>query len=116
MEDSELASGAIALLLRETGHEVHITATVRDAIAACVTRRPDVMLLDLTLPDGDGLAVVTEARARGVAPRVTAALTGHDDPAVRDRCAAAGCAAVLTKPVPARELVRLVRAWAAMPP
>lgn len=69
------------------------------------------MLLDLSLPDGDGLDVLAAARSEGVAPVSTAALTGRDDPAVVRRCLEAGCIAVLTKPVPIRDLVRHVALW-----
>ena len=65
----------------------------------------DVMLLDLTLPDGDGLAALTTMRARAIEPRVTAALTGRAEPEIAARCTAAGCRAVLVKPVPIAELL-----------
>ena len=74
----------------------------------------DIMLLDLTLPDGDGLSVFGQLRDLGhTPPRVTIALTGHEDDAIRDRCLAAGCQAVLTKPIPLRRLLAAVQALAA---
>ena len=39
------------------------------------------------------------------------ALTGHDDTETAERCRAAGCADVLVKPVPARELISKVAGW-----
>ena len=42
---------------------------------------------------------------------MTVALTGRDDPGTVERCRAAGCAAVLLKPVPARELIAKVKSW-----
>jgi DNA-binding response OmpR family regulator len=91
---------------------VSVAGTVADAVAAAAADPPDVLLLDLTLPDGDGLGVLAGLDARGVPPRAALALTGHDDPETRARCLAAGCRDVLLKPVPARELVRLVGEWA----
>jgi CheY-like chemotaxis protein len=41
------------------------------------------------------------------------ALTGDDDPSVRQRCVDAGCMDVLLKPVPARELVAKSLGWVA---
>jgi DNA-binding response OmpR family regulator len=87
---------------------VSVAATVRAAVAACSAEPPDVMLLDLTLPDGDGLAVLRELGVHGALPRVAVAMTGHDDPQTRERCLAAGCRDVLVKPVPTRELLRVV--------
>jgi CheY-like chemotaxis protein len=78
---------------------------------ALAARVPDVALLDLTLPDGDGLAVLHRLREIGREPRVAVAVTGRDDADVRARCLAAGCRDVLLKPVPARELSRLVTGW-----
>jgi CheY-like chemotaxis protein len=40
-------------------------------------------------------------------PRVTVALTGRDEPEIVARCKEEGCVAVLLKPVPARELLRV---------
>jgi CheY-like chemotaxis protein len=100
------------LLLEETGHRVSVAGTVAAAVDAASVDPPDVLLLDLTLPDGDGLAVLARLAERGAQPRAAVALTGHDDPETRARCLAAGCREVLLKPVPARDLVRMVGEWA----
>jgi two-component system KDP operon response regulator KdpE len=67
----------------------------------------DLLLLDLGLADGDGFEVLTSLRERGVVPRVVVALTGRDEPEIIARCKEAGCAAVLLKPVPVRDLLRI---------
>lgn len=71
--------------------------------------KPDVMLLDLTLADGDGLAVMDRLREENRLPLKTIALTGHDDDEVRQRCIDAGCAEALLKPVPIARLLALVQ-------
>ena len=76
--------------------------------AAARTDPPDLMLLDVSLGDEDGLAVLEALRADGGVLPATVAMTGHDDAATRARCLAAGCVAVLLKPVPTRELLRVV--------
>jgi DNA-binding response OmpR family regulator len=111
VDDSELVTGALRLLLEESGFRVSVAADLAEAEAACLREAPDVALLDLSLPDGDGLALL--GRLPDTArPRVSIALTGHDDPATRQRCLDAGCRDVLVKPVPIRELVGKVRGWA----
>ena len=80
-----------------------------DAVHAGIGDRADILLLDLTLPGGDGLMVLEQLRAAGAEPGATLALTGHDDDELRDRCVAAGCRDMLVKPVPIRELLALVR-------
>jgi len=111
VEDSSLVSDAMRILFEASAHRVTTAASVAEAIKAHADDPADLVLLDLTLPDGDGLAVLaaaaTTATARGT---VFVALTGRDDPATRERCLAAGCADVLVKPVPARELVARSRA------
>jgi DNA-binding response OmpR family regulator len=115
VDDSALVTGALRLLFEETGHDVSVATTVHEAVDVASVRPVDVMLLDLTLPDGDGLAALPAMRARGVEPRVTAALTGRDESEVAERCAAAGCRAVLVKPVPIAELIARVREWTGAP-
>jgi CheY-like chemotaxis protein len=66
------------------------------------------MLLDISLPDEDGLAVLEALDARGMRPSTTFAMTGHSDAATRERCIAAGCSDVLLKPVPVNQLLRIV--------
>ena len=113
VEDSVLVTDALRTLLDAMGHRVTVAHDVAGAIAACDTEVPDVMLLDLSLPDGSGLDVLAEVRRRGRTPAVVTAMTGHDDPATRQRCLDAGCGMVLVKPVASRELLRLLDLWAA---
>lgn len=111
VEDHALVVDALTILLESGGHEVRAAASVAAAVAQATASPVDVLLLDLTLPDGNGLDVLDRLRDAGAMPPVAVALTGHDGPAVRDRCVAAGCAAVLLKPVPARELLAHVARW-----
>jgi CheY-like chemotaxis protein len=104
VEDNGDAGDAMRMLLESGGHDVRVVRTVADAIAACNERPIDLMLLDLTLPDGDGLEVLAQATPP---PNVTLALTGWDEPAIIERCRAAGCRDVLLKPVSARTLLAL---------
>jgi len=113
VEDNALVTGAMRVLLESGGHNVMTAVSVAEAVTRCSEMRPDLMLLDLTLPDGNGLEVLTRVSAPDSLPLITVALTGHDDPDVRKRCLDAGCRAVLLKPVAARELVSAVDSWIA---
>jgi CheY-like chemotaxis protein len=104
VEDNFDVRDAMRMLLESGGHEVRVADSVAEALLACDAGEVDLMLLDLTLPDGDGLEVLARAT---VAPKVTLALTGWDEPAIMARCHAAGCRDVLVKPVPARTLLAL---------
>lgn len=109
VEDSVTAAGALRLLFEASGYSVFLAHSVAEAVALATREAIDIILLDLTLPDGDGLHALRELRALGRLPRAVVALTGHDADDVRERCLAAGCCTVLVKPVPARELLALVR-------
>ncbi len=96
------------MLLEAKGYGVDVAATAAEAVAIDVTEPHDLMLLDLTLPDADGLSVIEGLAVRTVRPKFIVAMTGHADQATRTRCIAAGCNDVLIKPVPVRELLSLV--------
>ena len=54
VEDDELIASSLVRALRSKGYDASSTSTVRDAIAAVDAGEPDLVLLDLGLPDGDG--------------------------------------------------------------
>jgi DNA-binding response OmpR family regulator len=112
VEDSVLVTDALTILLESAGHEVRVAGTVARAVALGRAEPADVMLLDLSLPDGDGLEALAGLRAAGAEPPVTVALTGRDDARTVQRCRDAGCREVLLKPVPTRELLARVAGWA----
>jgi DNA-binding response OmpR family regulator len=111
VEDNALVTSAARILLEDAGFRVSTASRVSEAYAVCRTDPPDAILLDLRLPDGDGLSLVNRLREDRAPLPVIAALTGRDEPDVRARCRRAGCVEVLVKPVDARALVGLVRSW-----
>jgi DNA-binding response OmpR family regulator len=104
VEDNELAREALRLLLQVTGHRVSVAGSVAEALRVARLERPDLVLLDLTLPDGDGLDIVRELLVEENPPTFVA-LTGHDGVEVAQLCRATGCTTVLVKPVSSKELV-----------
>jgi two-component system KDP operon response regulator KdpE len=108
VEDSPMISGALKLLLESGGFEVILAETAAEAAAWPGPARADVMLLDLGLPDADGLSVIQSLDERGMKPATTFAMTGRNDEETIERCMAAGCDDVLLKPVPVQQLLRIV--------
>ena len=109
VEDSALVTDAFRILFTETGYDVDVAATVAEAIERGTENIADIMLLDLSLPDGDGLEVLEALRERGASPGATLAMTGHVDAATRRSCLDAGCADVLVKPLPIGDLLRHIQ-------
>jgi len=106
-EDNQLVCEAMQVLFGETGHRVSVAGHVAEIVDIAESDPVDLLLLDLGLADGDGFEVLAELRERKVVPRVIVGLTGRDEPDIIARLQQEGCAVVLMKPVPARELLRV---------
>jgi PAS domain S-box-containing protein len=110
VEDHDDGREALAMLLRLSGHEVHEAATGRAGLDLAKDLQPEVVLLDIGLPDIDGYAVAEALRA-ALGQRVhLVALTGYGQPADRARSAQAGFDAHLVKPVDADALMETLAA------
>jgi two-component system KDP operon response regulator KdpE len=108
VEDDETARAAIAANLRARGHEVDEAGDVRGALRLWDARRPDLILLDLGLPDLDGQAVIIRVRREATTPIIVVSARGREE----DRVAAldAGADDYLTKPFGLTELHARMRA------
>src|SRR3954468_19478898 len=107
-DDAELRS-VLSRALRGEGFDVRATATGRDAVARFSGDPPDVLVLDIGLPDSDGRDVCQALRAHGVeAPVLFLTARG----ALTDRLAGFGAGGddYLTKPFALAELIYRVRA------
>jgi DNA-binding response OmpR family regulator len=109
IEDEERLSGILKAKLGDVGFTVDIAASAADAAAALELINYDAAILDLGLPDGDGLTVLKAARRIGKALPILI-LTARD--AVEDRVAGldAGADDYLTKPFAMTELIARIRA------
>jgi two-component system, NarL family, response regulator DevR len=104
--------GTRQLLERADGIEVvGEVGTVAEAIALARTLVPDLMVVDVELPDGSGVDVVREIARAGLSVRCLM-LSAHDDYVYLSEALAAGAAGYLLKTVAADELVAAVRAVA----
>lgn len=83
-------------------------ATGSEALATCGRLHPDVVLLDLRLPDLDGVEVCRQLRERDAGVHVLA-LTTFDEPDLVDRCIQAGVTGYVVKDVEQFELKRSIR-------
>jgi DNA-binding response OmpR family regulator len=108
VEDSSLVLDALRILLQEHGYAVSTADSIESARNAVAEHPPDIALLDITLPDGDGLELAREWVKEH--STVVIALTGHADEETRSRCLDAGCHDVLVKPVATAELISHLQA------
>lgn len=103
VEDNLDHAASTLVLLRGLGHEVASALNAGSALAEARTFRPEVVLLDLGLPDGDGWELAGKLKAEHPALRIVV-VTGWAREIDRLRSAQAGCDAHLVKPVNPRVL------------
>lgn len=109
VEDNEDAATLLAQLLGFSGHAVRVAHLGATALALATQEMPDIVLLDIGLPDHDGYEVCRRLRALpGGAQPIVVALTGWGADHERDRALQAGCDAHLTKPVAPDTLLALL--------
>ena len=117
VDDNVDSTEPLSILLQAKGHETRIASAGEDALALADEFQPDVVLLDLGLPEMDGYEVARRLREqRNGDARVLVALTGWAGRDVRTKAAEAGFDYHLVKPVNWDELERIVesvepKAW-----
>jgi signal transduction histidine kinase/ActR/RegA family two-component response regulator len=109
VEDGEDAREMMQALLTLHGHEVRTAPDGRTALAEVAAFAPDIVLLDIGLPDIDGYEVARRLRAApGGARLLLVALTGYGQSGDEAAAYAAGCDRHMTKPVEPAALARLL--------
>ena len=108
VEDAPEFTRVVSTVLGNEGHRVRTAATVADALIELDEYRPDVVILDLGLPDGDGLDLCRVIRERSSA--YVLVLTGRDDEVDKLLGFRMGADDYMTKPFSARELAARVEA------
>jgi two-component system KDP operon response regulator KdpE len=108
VEDDEAARHLLETYLVRSGYRVDEAGTAADALRAWDAHRADLILLDLGLPDADGVDVVRRIRREATTPIVILSARGAE----RDKIAAleAGADDYLTKPFGTEELNARIRA------
>ncbi|HEY3355416.1 MAG TPA: response regulator [Polyangia bacterium] len=115
VEDNPDLAEALMETVRLLGHDVRAVGTGAAALAAAVADPPEVVLLDIGLPDLDGYEVARRLRPR-LARACLVAVTGYSQPADRERARAAGFDRHLAKPVAIEALEQLLDAGLDAPP
>ncbi len=109
VEDNEAIRGAFTVLLEESGYRVVGAPTGAAALRLAGEDRPDLVILDLGLPDVSGLEVARALRRAPETARIPiVALTGQALETHREASLGAGCSVYLTKPVNTHELLRIL--------
>ena len=108
VEDEPQIRRFVRSALEQEGWLVHESATMQRGLIDAGTRRPDLIVLDLGLPDGDGIDFITDLRKWATVPIIVlSARVGEQD---KIRALDAGADDYLTKPFGVGELQARVRA------
>jgi DNA-binding NarL/FixJ family response regulator len=111
VDDHRTFSEALALAIdRDAGLAcVGTPTTIAEALVMVERTQPDVVLLDIYLPDGDGIEAIPSIRALQPSVRVLV-MTGHTDVGVMARAASAGATGFLPKENPIGAVLGAIRA------
>ena len=103
IEDDSHSGRMASKILKRAGHQVYLLATGEDGLTAVLETHPDVLLIDLGLPDIDGQTVIALLRQQPeMANTVIVAFTGWPQDTAYKMATAYGCDGVITKPIDTR--------------
>jgi signal transduction histidine kinase/DNA-binding response OmpR family regulator len=113
-EDNAVNQRLIMRLLEKRGHHVKVAANGREALAVLEKSAFDLVLMDVQMPDMDGLDATAAIRNKEILTakhQPVIALTAHAMKGDEERCLAAGMDGYLTKPLHAPELDALLEKY-----
>jgi two-component system, OmpR family, KDP operon response regulator KdpE len=108
VDDEPQIVRGLKIVLRSAGYAVEAAETKAQALAALATRPPDALVLDLVLPDGEGVEVCREVRRWSRLPILVLSAVGDEREKVR--ALDAGADDYVTKPFGTDELLARLRA------
>jgi two-component system KDP operon response regulator KdpE len=108
VDDEPQIVRALKVLLREAGFEAVPAETVSEALDLAAVRPPEAAIVDLVLPDGDGIELTRSLRAWSAMPILVLSAVGEEEQKVR--ALEAGADDYITKPFGARELIARLNA------
>jgi PAS domain S-box-containing protein len=115
-EDNLVNQRLAVRLLEKRGHRVVVAGTGVEALRALEKERFDLVLMDVQMPEMDGLeatAAIREKEKSTGAHQAIVALTAHAMKGDREKCMAAGMDGYLTKPIRPNELDQLLEIYVA---
>ena len=95
-DDNEDIIELIKLILKDTGYQLATAADGNQAVAYCLENDPDVVLMDLKMPNLDGIAAIKKLRAEGFTSPIIV-LTASDTAGDKKKALAAGADEYIVK-------------------
>lgn len=108
IDDSSFQRGIIRKILQQSGYETIEAKDGKEGLLRVVDATPDLILLDLVMPEMDGFTVLTHLHNLGT-PAPVLVLTADIQEITREQCRASGAVGFLNKPVKAETLITAVQ-------
>lgn len=109
VDDNQDAADMLAMLLEITGHDVVVENSSKRALERAYLQAPDVFLLDIGLPDMDGIELARHLRSNSTTSNaILIAITGYGNEQDRKNTASAGFNHHFVKPVDTEKLISLL--------
>lgn len=114
VEDNEQNRGLMRYLLRAGGFECLEASDGRRGVECAQAERPDIVLMDLQMPDMDGFAALAAIRADpAIASTPVVAVTAYSMAGDREKALSAGFAGYISKPIDPWTFVETVQGYLA---
>jgi two-component system, cell cycle response regulator DivK len=109
VEDNMDSYELVRIVLERNGYETFLAMTGRDGVNAALRQKPDLILMDLSLPEMDGWDATKYIKSNAMTRHIPVfAVTAHALEGDRKRALDAGCDVYITKPLDLAELVEAV--------
>ncbi len=114
VEDNMDTYELVNFFLAKNGYETFLAVNGRDGVDAALKQKPDLIIMDLVLPEMDGWTATQKIKKD---PEILSipliAVTAHALPGDRQRAMDAGCDEYIPKPIDLKVLLRTVEHWMA---
>lgn len=114
VEDNMDTYELVRFILEKNGYVTFLAMNGRDGVNAASKQRPDLIIMDLQMPEMDGWTATRLIKGNTSTSKIPLiALTAHALPGDRQRAIDSGCDEYITKPMDLIELVETVDRWIA---
>ncbi len=112
VEDNMDTYELVNFILQKDGFDTFLAVNGRDGVDAAIKQKPDLIIMDLSMPEMDGWAATSLIKKNPtVKSTPVIVLTAHALPGDRQRAMDAGCDQYITKPMDLGELVEVIHYW-----
>jgi DNA-binding response OmpR family regulator len=109
VEDDDKIAKALAIRLKHCGYEVSIAPDALTAVEMALKERPDLALLDISLPAGNGFTVAERIQTLLPKETPTVFMTASRQPGLREKALEMGASAFFQKPYEAEDLIAAIQ-------